>query len=135
MVNFSLKDARLWFFRAFVHEVVNGDTIMAMVDKGFHDFTYMRLRLNGVDAPSPDPRSGSHRERDHERRLGLKARARLIELVESREVLVQSHRTLKIDRYRVDLFLPETPETSVNSLLLAEGLAVKFGQSPPWRSG
>lgn len=134
-VNFSLKDTRLWFFRAFVNHVVNGDTILVTVDKGFNDFAYMRLRLNGVDAPDPDPRIGSDEERDHERRLGIRARERLAELIEGREVLMRAYRTTKLDRYLADVFLPDDSNSTANKLLLDEQLAVPFGRSPHRRPG
>lgn len=133
-VNFKLKDERLWFFRAFVNHVVNGDTILATVDKGFNDFTYMRLRLNGVDAPDPDPRVGSDEDRDRERRLGILAKERLASLIDQREVVVRVFPTSKIDRFLVDVFLPGSNSTA-NKVLLDEQLAVPFGRFPHWRRG
>ena len=134
-VNFKLKDARLWFFRAFVNHVVNGDTILATVDTGFNNYTFMRLRLNGVDAPDPEPRIGSDEEKASERAAGVQARDRLAELVGGREVVVRAHQTSKIDRFLVDVFLPNDPKSTANKLLLDERLVSPFGRSANRRHG
>jgi endonuclease YncB( thermonuclease family) len=135
VINFKLKDCRLWFFRAFVNHVVNGDTILATIDKGFNDFTIMRLRLNGVDAPDPEPRIGSDEEKEHERARGIKARDRLAELIAGREVLVRAYRTAKIDRFLVDVFLPGDSKSTANKVLLDERLATPFERFPHRRHG
>jgi endonuclease YncB( thermonuclease family) len=134
-IDLSLKDSRLWFYRAYVHQVVNGDTVMATVDRGFNDFAYMKLRLNGVDAPSPDPRGGSDVDRQRERKLGLLAKQRLAQLIQGREVIVRSFKTAKQDRFLADIYLPGHISRTVNSILLEEKLAVRFGTPQHWREG
>jgi micrococcal nuclease len=40
-----------WTFYARILRVIDGDTFHALVDRGFHDFQEMELRLRDVDAP------------------------------------------------------------------------------------
>ncbi len=41
----------LWVYRARVKRVVDGDTLIAELDTGFHSYRWERLRLLGVDCP------------------------------------------------------------------------------------
>lgn len=116
-VDLSLKDNRLWYFRAFINQVVNGDTVVATVDKGFNTFALLTLRLSGVDADPGIFQDG---------RIVDKAKRRLADLVEGYEVLLLAHRTRKRDRWAVEIFLPSDRNCTVNKVLLDEGLVKPF---------
>ena len=111
MQDFELTDPRLWFYRARIKRVVDGDTVIAVVDRGFTDFSVKKFRLAGVDAPL-DRRSAAQR--------------RLSQLIEGKEVLVKAYRTAKLDRWLLEIFLPPSWTTTANDLLIAEGLANSF---------
>jgi len=131
MIDFRLEDSRLWFFRAYIERVIEGDCFIALLDKGLNDYRSIRLRLTGVDAPRVDPRQGSAAQRVREQELGLRARDRLAELIEKRELLLRLHKTNKRDKYTAEVFLAGTTE-SANAVLLREGLGVRFGSQPDW---
>ena len=49
----------MYEYRATVQHVVDGDTIDFDVDLGFHVHQYMRVRLEGIDAPEKGTSGGS----------------------------------------------------------------------------
>ena len=131
--DFIVKDARLWFYRAFIARVVDGDTVIAVLDRGLQDFKVLKLRLAGVDAPELRPRDGTLEQRNIERALAERAKQRLIVLINQREVIVQLHKTRKRDRWLASVFLPSSFERTANQTLLDEKLAVRYGEQRPWR--
>ena len=69
----------MYTYQAQVTRVVDGDTIDALVDLGFDIQKSIRIRLVGMNAPES-------RTRDlEEKKLGLAAKARLIEILQSNE--------------------------------------------------
>ncbi len=130
---FSSNDPRLWFYRAYVIRVIDGDTAVLYVDRGMHEFMVMKARLAGIDAPELRPRHGSKEGRIAEKVLAATATARLVELIEGKEVLIKTHKTGKFGRWLAEIYLPDDPAKTANSLLLEEGLAVKYGDPRPWR--
>ena len=133
-MKFGINDAKLWHYRAFVQRVIDGDTVVAAIDRGFRDYTVERLRLAGIDAPELSPRKGSSAQRKAERELGLKSKDRLAALIEGKEIIVKTHKTGKFGRWLATLLLPGEPLVDVNELLLDEGLAVRYGEPRPWRN-
>jgi len=130
----SLKDSRLWYYRAYVLRVIDGDTCVLYVDKGLQTFEAMKVRLAGVDAPELRPRVGTPEERAAEKVLAAKATQRLKALIEGREIIVRTEKTGKYGRYLGFLFLPDSDGETANQLLLDEGLAVPYGSPRPWRN-
>jgi len=55
--------------------------------------------------------------------LGLKAKARVIELILNKDVTLQSFKTDKYGRYLANIYLGDI---NVNQLLITEGLAVPY---------
>jgi micrococcal nuclease len=129
---FSLKDPHLWYYRAIVIRVVDGDTAILLLDKGFHEFAVEKVRLAGIDAPELRPREGSTEQRTAEKALAAKATDRLKELVEGKEVIVQTQKTGKFGRWLSHLY-PVGYDKSANQILLEEDLAVVYGDPRPWR--
>lgn len=130
---FSIEDDRLWHYRAYVIRVVDGDTVILYLDRGLQDYVILKVRLAGVDAPELRPREGSTSNRSIERALGERARARLAELIEFKQVIVRTQKTAKHGRWLATIFLPTDPRRSANQLLIDEGLAVPYGSRRPWR--
>jgi micrococcal nuclease len=125
---FSLGDNRLWHYRAVIMRVIDGDTVVAAIDMGFQNIKMERLRLAGIDAPELRPRKAGRTEEDVQ---DEKARARVTtervrELVEGRQVVIQTKKTGKFGRWLADIYLPDDPSRTVNQVLLEEGLAVEY---------
>lgn len=130
---FQLKDPRLWFYRAFVIRVVDGDTAILYTDLGKHEYSIMKVRLAGIDAPELRPRVGSQEQRAQEKVLAEKATNRLKALIEGKEIVIRTEKTGKFGRWLAHLYLPENLDVTANALLLEEGLAVRYGDPRPWR--
>jgi len=109
----------MYEYNAKLLKVVDGDTIDAMVDLGFSTFTKQRIRLYEIDTPEV-------RTRDlEEKKAGLKAKKRLIELLEQNNgtFVLKSHGLGKYGRCLGEIF---TNNRSINQILLKEGLAVPY---------
>ena len=96
--------------------VIDGDTIDAMVDLGFDIWIKVRIRLYGINTPET-------RTKDlKEKKAGLKAKQRLIDILEEAEgkFSLVSH---GVDKYGRCLGTIVVETVSINNLLVQEGLA------------
>jgi micrococcal nuclease len=132
LLDFTSGDGRLWFYRAKVLRIIDGDTAVLCIDKGMHEFAIEKVRLAGIDAPEMRPRVGTTEQRDAEKVLAAKATDRLRELIDGEEIIIRTAKTGKYGRYLGYLYLPDGKNTA-NQLLLDEGLAVRYGDPRPWR--
>lgn len=125
---FNLNDSRLWHYRAIVVRVYDGDTVIAVIDKGFQNLKLEKLRLAGIDAPELRPRKAGRTEEDleEEKRRARLATERVRELIEGKQVVIQTKKTGKFGRWLADIYLPDDPTRTVNQLLLDEGLAAEY---------
>ena len=108
-------------YNATVVKVVDGDTIDAMVDLGFGTWKKVRIRMHGINAPES-------RTRDlEEKKKGLAAKARLIEMLEENknEFILVSHGVGKFGRCLGEIFLNKK-ENSVNKQLIWEGHGTEY---------
>jgi micrococcal nuclease len=118
-------------YQAKLKRVVDGDTIDAYIDLGFNVHVDKRIRFMGIDTPES-------RTRDLiEKRYGLGAKYRLIEMLESNDniFIVKSHGTGKYGRVLGELFITqgdgpsnetEFTRINVNQTLVKEGHAVAY---------
>ena len=114
-------ESALYFYKAVVTDVYDGDTITANVDLGFYTWLHeQKFRLAGIDAPEV---KGASKEQ------GLKCRDMLAQRIARKEVLIQSiqdksgnDQKEKYGRYLAVIWLDKT---NVNDWLVAEGCAVK----------
>jgi micrococcal nuclease len=137
-ISFDVTDSRLWYYRAKIVRVVDGDTVDAEVDAGFGSYRVERLRLAGVDAPELKPRRGTPEEREEERLLAHKAKERVTNLMLGKECVIRTFKTGSFGRWIAQIFFPEDvimrlartttgePPKSINDLLLEEGLAQPY---------
>ncbi len=108
----------MWTYRATCLRVVDGDTVDARLDLGFHVFMEQRLRLAGIDTDemrSPDPAT---------RARALIAKERLAALLPVGSVFTVTTETDprdKFGRWLGRISTPDVPE--VNELMIREGLA------------
>lgn len=130
---FSIKDSKLWHYRAYVLRIVDGDTTLLLVDKGFNRYALEKVRLAGIDAPEMHPRVGDSEQRAHERVLAEAATVRLAELIDQQEVLIRTEKTGKFGRWLAEIYMGPGYDKSANQMLLDEGHAVIYGTPRPWR--
>lgn len=103
----------MYEYKAKVIRVVDGDTVDALVDLGFHISVEMKLRLYGINAP------------ELKEAAGKVSRDRLIEKVEGKEVtiLTMKDKQEKYGRYLATII---SENENINEWLLSENLAIKF---------
>lgn len=100
-----------------VDRVVDGDTIDALVDLGFDTWKKVRIRMMGMNAPES-------RTRDlEEKKRGLAAKDRLIELLGDEGFILQSHGVGKYGRCLGEIFVGDL---NVNQTLIKEGHATEY---------
>ena len=113
-----------YIYRAKLDRVVDGDTVDALIDVGFDIWVKKRIRFMGLDA-------WESRTRDlEEKKLGLAAKSRVIELLETTSskpgyFRLKSHGVGKYGRVLGELFVEDTDgkQWNVNETLIAEGHA------------
>ena len=108
----------MYKYNAKLDRVVDGDTIDALVDLGFDTWKKVRIRMMGMNAPES-------RTRDlEEKKLGLAAKARLIEMLGDGIFTLQSHGVGKYGRCLGEIF--RESDISLNKQLINEGHATEY---------
>jgi micrococcal nuclease len=108
----------MYKYNAKLDRVVDGDTIDALVDLGFDTWKKVRIRMMGMNAPES-------RTRDlEEKKLGLAAKARLIEMLGDGVFTLQSHGVGKYGRCLGEIF--RESDISLNKQLINEGHATEY---------
>ena len=119
----------MYEYKCTLLRVIDGDTVDAMIDLGFDTQVKKRIRLHGIDTPETRTRDKK------EKKKGLAAKARLVELLEGNEnvFILKSKSVGKFGRVLGELFLDQKQDfslnmetihhTSVNRLLVTEGHA------------
>ena len=108
----------MYKYNAKLDRVVDGDTIDALVDLGFDTWKKVRIRMMGMNAPES-------RTRDlEEKKLGLAAKARLIEILGDGDFTLQSHGVGKYGRCLGEVF--RESDVSINRQLINEGHATEY---------
>jgi len=101
-------------YRAWVIRVIDGDTAEVRVDLGFKVGITATLRLHGIDAPEL---------KGETLKAGKAARARLREVVEGKEVVIDSR---ELDKYGRTVAVVLLDGVNVNELLVSEGHAAPY---------
>ena len=114
----------MYKYNAELVRVIDGDTVVAMIDLGFSTWVKRTIRFYGIDAYES-------RTRDKEEKVkGIAAKNRVIELLEDSGSIftLQSHGIGKFGRCLGTLLIDnEADETiNINKLLVTEGLAVNY---------
>lgn len=113
-----------YIYKITVTRVVDGDTVDAIIDLGFDIKFNKRIRLHGIDAPET-------RTRDkQEKKKGLAAKQRLIEIVERNDniLYLKSMDKGKFGRCVGILFEGDFLDQSVNDIMILEGHAEPYGK-------
>lgn len=114
---------KLFWYRAKVRRVVDGDTLDLEFDLGLAAYRRERVRLHGVDTPEI---FGVPKESEEYAR-GMEAKAFVVERVEGQTVWVHTYKDKqgKYGRYLADIFFQdeEGRHVSIAKLLVEDGLA------------
>ncbi|MBZ0167057.1 MAG: thermonuclease family protein, partial [Candidatus Omnitrophica bacterium] len=118
----SDPDSLRFVYKAVLERVIDGETLICMIDTGFQNWTRQRLRLRHLDAP------------DLKTQRGRKAKVFIQEVLRDCSFLiVHTHKNDKNDRYLADIYYlpgsshPLTVAASgrlLNQDLIEQGLAV-----------
>ena len=107
----------MYVYKAKLDRVVDGDTIDANINLGFDITIHKRIRLTGIDTPES-------RTRDlEEKKRGLAAKNRLIELLGSGKFILESREVGKFGRVLGTLHVGQM---NINDQLVEEGHAVEY---------
>ncbi len=114
---------KLYTYTALIERIIDADTLIAVIDCGFHTAARMRLRLKGIDAPEIDTEEG------------IKARVFVEKALKKSPLIgIKTYRADKYSRYLADIFyLPGEKDPHkiisdgifLNQQLLDNGLAIK----------
>ncbi len=124
MVNIGKGSVPHYTYKAYVIEVIDGDTIWVNIDLGFNNWTTQKLRLKGINTKELETAQGQSAKEYMESRLkGCKF------------IAVKTYWRDKFTRYLVDIFYQKR-ETDFNKViesgkflnqeLLDQNLAVKY---------
>jgi micrococcal nuclease len=125
-------DHLVYFYKAKVNRVIDGDTVDILIDLGFGLFKDVKARFWGINAPEI-----SHPKDEEELLKGLQTKARVEEWLKTNApdgyVIIKSHngrdlKQEKFGRWLVEVYpLNFTKETvSLNDTLVKEGLAAEY---------
>lgn len=104
----------MYHYKAYIDSVVDGDTAHVIFDLGFNIALYEKIRLKGINAPEL---KGDTLE------AGEKAREYLRELVEGKQVEIQTYGKDKYGRWLADVFLDGE---NINQKMIDSGNAVPY---------
>lgn len=120
------EDCKFYTYHAEVTEVIDGDTVRANIDLGFHIWVRdEKLRLYAIDAPELRRYGAGAKVTDEEKAAGKAAKAALVELIEGREITlctVQDGKG-KYGRYLAQIYLGDL---YVNQWMIDQGHAVPY---------
>ena len=93
------KRKQLYVYKAFVTEVIDGDTFWVMIDLGFKNWIKQKIRLRGIDTPAIETLEG------------IKAKEYVVNsLKDTKFIVIKCHYRDKFDRYLSDVFYLEDEE-------------------------
>lgn len=109
------------YLRAICLDVIDGDTVRALLDLGCLSYVYAPLRLAGVDAPEI-----FRPESEAERARGMEAKAFVGESCEGQPILVRTHKDrTSFGRWIADIeYIDNGQWYNLAARLIADGLAV-----------
>jgi micrococcal nuclease len=111
-----------YLYKATVTNIVDGDTIDAVVDMGFRLKSELRLRLLGVNTPE------LHSKDLAERTAAQNAKKYVDSTVLGKEVVIRTEKADAFGRYLADVFYVNSAglQRNLNDDLISLGFAVPF---------
>mgnify|MGYP000999437729 CR=1 FL=1 len=107
----------LYNYKALVTKIIDGDTVDAEVDLGFHIKMEMRLRLLGVD--TPELRSSNLEEKIK----AAEAKAYVTDFLLGKEVIIKTEKADSFGRFLAIVYFNGQ---NFNDLLIANGIAKPY---------
>ena len=115
-----------YMYKAKVTKVVDGDTVDLEIDLGMNVFVKERIRLARINTPE----TFGVKKESKEYKAGMKAKERLVELVEGKEVAIETLKDKKgkYGRYIAELYITNSNNEwkNINTTMLDEGLAKPY---------
>ena len=102
-------------------KIIDGDSLSVDLDLGFKiQLSNATLRLHGIDTPE-----SRQRKRLEERKLGIKAKEFLVNILEGNKdnLIMKATERGKFGRILAEIFIDSTDNPSVNQLLIEADLA------------
>lgn len=122
----TAEDCKFYTYHAEITEVVDGDTVRANIDLGFHIWVRdEKLRLHAIDAPELRRYGAGAEVTDAEKAAGKAAKAALVDLIEGKEVTLCTIKDGKgkYGRYLAQIYLGEI---YVNQWMIDQGHATPY---------
>lgn len=114
----------LYFYKAIIRSVYDGDTATADIDLGFNCWMKNeKLRFYGID--TPEIRGSSEEEKEK----AIQARDWVREQILDKEVIIKSYGKGKYGRYLVEIWpidVDKVSEETINSKLIKLGMAEEY---------
>lgn len=110
-------------YKAYVEEVIDGDTLWALVDLGLGNYISQKLRLRAIDCPELKTPAGKRAKKFVQKALqmsSIKNPASRIKKIGP--IIICSSKSDKYDRYLADIYYGKD-EIFLNQQLLDEGFA------------
>ena len=102
-------------YKAYVSEIIDGDTVKAVIDLGFNIVTEQKLRLRGLDAPEIESAEGKEAKEFLAKQLTQPGAS----------VLIRTVKPDKYDRYLADLWVDGK---YINQELIDKGFAMRVSE-------
>ena len=109
----------LYTYAGVVKRVIDGDTVLILIDLGFSIFTEIRFRLYGIDTPEITSKDTALRD------IAIKAKRYVVDTIEGKPVMIQSLGKDKYGRYLSTIWV-DSNTVSVNQQLINLGLAKAY---------
>ena len=118
----ELGEELLYYYKAKVERVVDGDTVEFSVDVGFNMHFKEKMRIAHYAAPET---------KGEESPLGLLAKQKLEELLPKDSfVLMRSHKIEKYGRWLAEVILDPDTKGTLADYLISLGFGVKYDDKP-----
>lgn len=104
----------MYTYKAKIINVIDGDTVDAIIDMGFKIHTTQRLRLNRINTEE------MHDTNLEKRKLAIEAKQYMIDTLLNKEVIVETRKSDSFGRWLAEILLEDT---NINNVLLEKNLA------------
>ena len=121
----------MYEYRFTLDRVIDGDTVDGIIDLGFGISVKKRVRLLGINAPETylQRKIKNETERIAEKKLGLKAKAKLSEVLHNQKIIIKTEldKSGKFGRVLGTLFIKQEQDLkNINMYLLSEGYVREY---------
>jgi micrococcal nuclease len=104
----------MYTYKATIINVIDGDTVDAIIDMGFKIHTTQRLRLNRIDTEE------MHDPNLEKRKLAIEAKEYLRSTLLNKEVIIETRKSDSFGRWLAEIVCEDI---NINNVLLEKNLA------------